>query len=49
VIEGVFHIQAQRFRLSAGLFGAVKDGNTLHGFRQLREKWASEKGETDAR
>ena len=38
MIEGVFHIQAQRFSLSAGLFGAVQDGNSLHGFRQLGEE-----------
>ena len=38
VVEGVFHIQAQRFGLSAGLFGAVQHGNALYGFRQLSEK-----------
>lgn len=44
VVEGVFHIQAQRFSLSAGLFGAVKDGNALYGFRQLSEKVGQRKG-----
>jgi hypothetical protein len=38
MIEGVFDIQAQRFRLRARLFGAVEDGNTLHAGGQLREK-----------
>ena len=38
LIEGVLDVEAQRFRLRPRLFGAVKDGNTLHAAGQLREK-----------
>lgn len=44
LIEGVLDVEAQRFRLRPRLFGAVKDGNTLHAGGQLREKCASENG-----